>query len=182
MLRLRAPSFDLVPGPEGPNRREDQQQDENPLRGECLHARIDAHRINVRRAGDNGDPHDVSFLELPNSLTHENERQVIEKQTRHGEEGPHWNLDAVTVEESEDHSECSEADDDSECERKSDVWSFTEQRLIKERGLGAFAIDCQERDDRECFATTVLECRSHFLANELLPLRGFHFGDEPVAD
>ena len=135
----------------------------------------------MRSARNYGDSHDVPFLQLANPLPHENKRQVVEKQARHREERTHWNPDAVAVEEGEDHSERGEAHDDSEGERKSDVWAFVEERLIKERGLGAFAIDREECDERERFATAVLECRCHFLTNELLPFRGFDFGDEPVA-
>jgi len=40
----------------------------------------------------------------------------------------------------------------------------------------------EERKERERLATTVLERGCHFLADELLPLRGFDLGDEPVTD
>src|SRR5688500_2694115 len=56
-----------------------------------------------------------------------------------------------------------------------------EECLIEERGLRTFPENSQECDDSECAAAAVIECAADFFADELLPFRGFHLRDEPVA-
>ena len=72
-------------------------------------------------------------------------------------------------------------DEDAERERQHDVRPFVEQRLIEQRGLGAFAIHGEERDERERASRRRARARVHLLADELLPLRRLDLRDEPVA-
>src|SRR5687767_3958013 len=129
MLRLGATAFGLVTRPESLDSGEYQQHDQNPLRGERLHARVDAHRIHVWTARDHGNGHDVALLQLADSLPHEHERHEVEEDARDREEWPHWNAHAVAVEEREDHRQHREADDHAQYELEPDVRPLIEERL-----------------------------------------------------